>query len=162
MAQVRLSESWSVPYSVRDIAFLRWCTRAANFPRWNIRSWIAGSTWLSANFNILFNQTLSVISQNFQYKHKISDAAKLFEFSRAFINSDICKFLYLSTGQFTFSEMFLIAFDKILLTFSEYFKPFSQNEAVVLVRETICSFSVFPNAAWSTLSSGKIKARKFK
>ena len=64
---------------------------------------------------------------------------KLFEFSRAFINSDICKFLDLFAAQFTFREMFLIASDKILLTFEYffyYFEPFSQNEAVGLARET--------------------------
>ena len=91
--------------------------------------------------------------------------SKTFEFSRAFINSDICKCWDLFAAQFTFSEMFLIAFDKILLTFGyffDYFEPFSQNEAVVLIPETTRSFSAFPSAARSLLSSGKIKARKFK
>ena len=46
--------------------------------------------------------------------------------------------------------------------FFDSFEPFSQNEAAVLVRKTTCSFSVFPNPAHSLLSSGKIKARKFK
>ena len=90
---------------------------------------------------------------------------KIFEFSRAFLISDFCKFWGLFAAQFTFSEMFLIAFDKMSLTleyFFDYFEPFSQNEAVVLLRETIDSFSVFPNATGSPLSSSKIKARKFK
>ena len=47
----------------------------------------------------------------------------VFEFSRAFIISDFCKFCDLFTAQFTFNKMFLIAFDK-------YFEPFSQIEAV--------------------------------
>ena len=42
---------------------------------------------------------------------------KLFEFSCAFLNSDICKFWDLFAAQFTFSEMFLFAFDEILPTF---------------------------------------------
>ena len=90
---------------------------------------------------------------------------RLFEFFRAFLYSDICTFWDLFVAQITFSEMFLIAFDKILSTFEsffDYFEPFSQTEAVVFVCETTCSFSVSLNTARSSLSSGKIKARKFK
>ena len=45
---------------------------------------------------------------------------KLFEFFCAFLNSDICKFWDLFAAQFTFSEIFLIDFDKKLPTFRSF------------------------------------------
>ena len=68
-----------------------------------------------------------------------------------------CTFLHLRNVSHGFRQN--IAYIRI---FFDYFEPISENVAVDLVRGTTCSFSVLPNAAHSRLSSGKIKAQKFK
>ena len=98
------------------------------------------------NFLFIPNQTLDILVE-VQRNGTFPFRPKLFEFSFS-----LFKFRYLQrdpfAAQFTFSKMFLMAFDKILTTFGSflttYFEIFLLNKAVVLVRETTCSLSAFP------------------
>ena len=70
--------------------------------------------WLAAKLDFSkSSQFRPVFEVEMQRTAKISARRVLFEFSRPFINSDIFKFRNLSVAQFTFIEMFLIAFDEI-------------------------------------------------
>ena len=79
----------------------------------------------------------------FPFRPKQKFRPKQSEFSRAFLNSDICEFWDLSAAQFTFSEIFLIAFDQTLSIFGSIYLSHFQKMRQLLWLEKQLATSQF-------------------